>query len=891
MREREILKIKEKYAVRAPKYFYGLLLLLVFVLYGNTLRNDYNLDDNLVTQNHRLTSKGVSALPEIFSSFYYEDESGYAYEYRPLVLTSFALEHSLFGEKAAVGHFINLMLYALSLLFLLQLLLSLFHAYSPLLSCLAVLIFAAHPMHVEVVASLKNRDEILAFLFVVLAWRYAYRYALFCRFKDVLFFAFFFSAALLSKLSVVGFSILIPLSLILFSKLKIRNNLVLSGISSLLILAINPLYNVWHQFYLLSTIFLMPAFIQVIISPTLRRELLKYMKNIFWPKYSAPQKTEELAIPQFEIHPILFLGWMMCFVFLGMAGIFKNNLPWSLLAVFSFLSLFFFAQNKYKSIAAFCFVAMGIATAYYFNMVLLAHFILWSCIFFIIHFSQHKWYYLLLYGICFFPAYLLIKNNIFISAIVIAGFLLFKSNRVVAFYFVGFLVAFFYTIFVKNNVIALNDYLIYFSNFLFPLAIIIPLFKKIKAYILLFFMGGVILFSIGSAPSYSSAASSVSFSPFKAQILENKPVLNTNRPLNFIEFPLGFEPSISEKVGTSSTIVLEYLKMTFLPYPFRFYFGFAEVEVKLWHHQEALISLFFITLLIVLAILWWKKHPPASFGILFYLVSIFVFSNWWYPVVGMMAERYLFHALLGFSITTSYFILKALRLNLKESGNFNFTPKLKLVLPILLFPYSYLTIVRNSDWKDPITLMEGDIEYLSNSAHANYLLGYHLMQNSLQTSNTLQAVNQRKKAIIYYRQSLKIYPENVNACVDLGDVYLSLNDLDNAYLCLKKACEMDTSLHETALKLAQIAEEKNKYVEAIEIYRKIIQVAPYKMEVYGSLSFLYFKLNEYEKSIDVNLEAIKYEPNWKAPYENIARVYYSVGDTAKANYYLAQMPK
>jgi len=61
------------------KYFLHLIVFgFAFILYLNSIPNDYNLDDNLVTINHRLTSRGISAIPAIFTSHYYEDESGYS---------------------------------------------------------------------------------------------------------------------------------------------------------------------------------------------------------------------------------------------------------------------------------------------------------------------------------------------------------------------------------------------------------------------------------------------------------------------------------------------------------------------------------------------------------------------------------------------------------------------------------------------------------------------------------------------------------------------------------------------------------------------------------------------------------------------------------------------
>ncbi len=62
-----------------------LILLLVFITYGNSIKNDYNLDDGYVVSldnANLLTSKGISGIPEILTSKYSEGE-GVTYGYRP----------------------------------------------------------------------------------------------------------------------------------------------------------------------------------------------------------------------------------------------------------------------------------------------------------------------------------------------------------------------------------------------------------------------------------------------------------------------------------------------------------------------------------------------------------------------------------------------------------------------------------------------------------------------------------------------------------------------------------------------------------------------------------------------------------------------------------------
>ena len=156
----ENLVIENHTKISNNKYYF-ILLAIVLLVFGNTLFNGYNLDDNLVTQKHVLTSKGLSSINKIFSQSYYSNNVDLGFGYRPVVLLSFAIEHQFLGENAKTSHFINLILYAIAVLLLFKLLLSYTGEKGILLAFLASILFAIHPIHAEVVASIKNRDEIL----------------------------------------------------------------------------------------------------------------------------------------------------------------------------------------------------------------------------------------------------------------------------------------------------------------------------------------------------------------------------------------------------------------------------------------------------------------------------------------------------------------------------------------------------------------------------------------------------------------------------------------------------------------------------------------------------------------------------------------------------------
>lgn len=155
-------------------YFFAILLpvILVFGQYYQTLSFGYNLDDEFVTNNHQV-QQGVSAIPEIFTSRYFED-AYYSFGYRPVAEATFAIEYSLFGANPQVSHFINLLLYALIGMLLFQVVKRL--SGQTLWAGITMVFFLAMPVHSEVVVSLKNREELLVGLIALASfWVYLHK--------------------------------------------------------------------------------------------------------------------------------------------------------------------------------------------------------------------------------------------------------------------------------------------------------------------------------------------------------------------------------------------------------------------------------------------------------------------------------------------------------------------------------------------------------------------------------------------------------------------------------------------------------------------------------------------------------------------------------------------
>ncbi|MFZ4572665.1 MAG: hypothetical protein ACOYM0_16195, partial [Bacteroidales bacterium] len=148
-----------------------------FMLYFNTIGHDYVLDDYFAITSNKLVQEGVHGIPSLLLTDFWNSagkELGY---YRPLSLITFALEYQFFGLSPHISHLINVILYAFLVFMLFLLVKRLFPATHNFIAFLTVLLFTAHPLHTEVVANIKGRDELFSFLSVtgMLYFAIAYR--------------------------------------------------------------------------------------------------------------------------------------------------------------------------------------------------------------------------------------------------------------------------------------------------------------------------------------------------------------------------------------------------------------------------------------------------------------------------------------------------------------------------------------------------------------------------------------------------------------------------------------------------------------------------------------------------------------------------------------------
>lgn len=307
---------KEKFSIISFRVQSIILALIGLILYANTFTHEAAFDDRMAITDNEYVQSGIAGTGDILTKdayqSYLEHRQGSNQlaggRYRPLSLITFAIEQQAMGvahenessnEKETrianemhARHVVNVLLYILTVIILLYFLRTIIFPGNPVIAFIAALIFIIHPLHTEVVANVKSRDEILSVLFISLTFIKAFRFYDSKKIRDLVWALVCFFCALLSKEYAATFVVLLPMSIYLFRNEGVKNSFkaflpyliplsvyLLLRFASVTAMAEGAESNIMNNPYLLAT------GVQRIASEIL--VLLNYLKLLLFPNILA----------------------------------------------------------------------------------------------------------------------------------------------------------------------------------------------------------------------------------------------------------------------------------------------------------------------------------------------------------------------------------------------------------------------------------------------------------------------------------------------------------------------------------------------------------------------------------------------------------------------------
>jgi tetratricopeptide (TPR) repeat protein len=340
--------------------------------------------------------------------------------------------------------------------------------------------------------------------------------------------------------------------------------------------------------------------------------------------------------------------------------------------------------------------------------------------------------------------------------------------------------------------------------------------------------------------------------------------------------PLAFQ----ERLATVLFTLGKYVQLLFFPHPLTHDYYPRHIDIMSFADWQVLLSLFVYLGMGIYALWGIKKKDPVSFGILYYLATLSIISNLFFPVGTNMAERLAFMPSVGFCLIIGILMGRLAR---RKKGTLAVWPLyLVVVLAVLL---GIKTVSRNTVWKDNYTLFTTDVKTSKNSAKLRNAAGGELVFQSTKTQDEVQKQQMLLEAEGHLKEAVRIHPFYKEAYLILGNCYNYLKRYDESVQAYTKALQIDPSYEEANNNLAITyqqggrfyGEQQGNLQKAIQYLEQAGRMRPKDFETNRLLGVAYGLLGNPSKAIEFFTKATEIESNNADAWFMLGTAYYNAG--------------
>lgn len=314
-------------------------------------------------------------------------------------------------------------------------------------------------------------------------------------------------------------------------------------------------------------------------------------------------------------------------------------------------------------------------------------------------------------------------------------------------------------------------------------------------------------------------------------------------------------PGIIFTMMTMVKVVIKYMILLIAPLNLKLYYDVP--IVRSFFEIGFLISLVIIISIIIIAIR--KFNKILLFSTAWFFISLLPFLNI-LPIVVLMAERYLYVPSFGFCLLLGYLI--------------NRIKNKKVVITISLLViiiFSSLTIERNSQWKDNITLWTETVKDAPYSSRAHDNLGY-----------TLEQMGRYEDASLEFSKAVELKPDNYKALANLGVALAKLGKINESIERLESAVDIKPDHYNTYNKLGLVYAMNEEYKPALFNLMKAVKLNPHFAKGYNDVGTVYGRLGEFDSAEESFQKAIEIDYYYADAHFNLGILYEFLGKDSLA---------
>ena len=344
------------------------------------------------------------------------------------------------------------------------------------------------------------------------------------------------------------------------------------------------------------------------------------------------------------------------------------------------------------------------------------------------------------------------------------------------------------------------------------------------------------------------------------------------------------------RLATSIFIIGKYFSLLALPYPLCYDYSYNTIALLSFGDPKVLLSLSIIIAIIVFTISRLKSRDPIAWALIFIGATLSPVANIFFIIEATMGERFLYMPVLGFSMIIVLLLTKLFKrsvdinTNHSTAGFIKTNSGLLAIVTIVVVIYGTVTVVRNTAWKDNLTLVKTDVQTHPNSVRIRYAYGSILvMDKALKEKNETRKKQLLLEGTLQLVEAVRILPDYGDAWFNLGMGYKELEDYKKAIACFKNAEAHMVKTNATFYIAAGIAYgEDGQYQKAIEELQKAIDLDTSGYDAYNNIGLYYSRTGNFSMSFQMLNKAIQLNPNDDHAYYNMGNTYAAMNDFTNA---------
>ena len=356
---------------------------------------------------------------------------------------------------------------------------------------------------------------------------------------------------------------------------------------------------------------------------------------------------------------------------------------------------------------------------------------------------------------------------------------------------------------------------------------------------------------------------------------------------------LASAPNGMVKLATAIFILGLYLKILFFPHPLVIDYSYKQIPLIDMSDWRFMFSLVIYATLVLVAVLGLKKRHFVSFGILYFLITMSIFSNILVLIGTSFGERFMLIPSVGFCLVLAFFGAKVFPSATKDFASigelFRANGKLIGVCSALVVLYGFKTIQRNKDWKDNYTLFAHDVKIATQSAHMHkYYCDVLSGPDQFEGKDSAVVASTVETAIVELKKAIEIFPKYADCYNRLGLIYYKKKIYKEALDNYNLAIQYNNSNAVFYNNIGTLFFETHDYENAMKALRRAVELDPHYADALLNLAGIYGTLKDYDNALVYLQRCIKEDPNYAKAYYFLSITYGFKGDKDNHDFYMSK---